>query len=228
MSPVEILYAIFSVLITVLLGMAWPMMGPAPADFQRARACFWGASFLAFGMIVMWGATVGDGTSTWGRLLLVSVIGAIITVATDETLRFVTVRQTAAALPPAITTTRQAYSAEAAINSLPPLLNGRNTINVDNVISLRLSVPYSANEVTLTVNAAGVHLPDKNTAQMQVSGTYVTTGSVQRITLNRTDKKTQIIKESGRTFSIRLVDSRVLNTPGVANPLEWNFAISEQ
>lgn len=230
MAPVDFLYAIFAILIGGLTGVGSLIMGPTSSDYRNAKVCFWLASFLAFGMLVMWDMTVPDSTSLWVRILLVGALGAAFTVGTAETMRLVTNRETAAAAPsiPAITTTRQAYSAEVTINSLPPPLGGKNTINVDNVFTLRLSVPYSVNEVTFTINATGVQLPDKNTPQMQVSGAFVTTGPVRTILFNRTDKRTHVLREGGRAFSVNLTNVRILDTPNVANPLEWQFGIFEQ
>jgi hypothetical protein len=91
MSLLEILWTVTGVLVPLLLGTAWAMMGLSPPEFWIARGCI-GLAALIFGATsLLWLTAVGWPNA--GRILVGAALGIFAFVGSSEALRWVNSRE---------------------------------------------------------------------------------------------------------------------------------------
>ena len=91
MGSVEIFIAILLVFAGLLPGAGYGAISVTPADFRKARFCFYAAALCAWGAIILWGLTTIQ--PLWARLLVVAVLGAAVLVMATEGLRWLNGRE---------------------------------------------------------------------------------------------------------------------------------------
>jgi hypothetical protein len=121
------------------------------------------------------------------------------------------------------------FSETQSIKVLPPSLGGNDTLNLDNVATLKLYGPsYSTTAVTLLLDVVPIELPDKIDGNLQMEGAYTYNHlSAVKYTFDTAKNRRHEITTAGRTFAVTLQKIILLDVPGVSNALEYQFGISE-
>jgi hypothetical protein len=91
MGLIEILWTVTGVLVPLLLGTAWAMVGLTPPEFWIARACI-GLAALIFGATALTWLSASEWPNA-ARGVLAIVIGAIAFVGFSESLRWINLRE---------------------------------------------------------------------------------------------------------------------------------------
>ena len=124
--------------------------------------------------------------------------------------------------------TRTAFDETQSIKVLPPSLGGNHVLKLGNLATLRLHAPYSLGMTTLVLDAAPITLPDHRDETMAIEGLAITKGSRTAYTFDTTKNKRHEINVAGRTYIVTLMESKRLDVPGVGNPIEYVFGITEK
>jgi|SRR6185437_4845710 membrane protein implicated in regulation of membrane protease activity len=93
MGLIEILWTVTGVLVPLLLGTAWAMLGLSPPEFLIARCCVVAAAAVFIGVSFIW--TVMMGWPTPARIAIAVVLGAVSLVGFSEAFRFINNRESA-------------------------------------------------------------------------------------------------------------------------------------
>jgi hypothetical protein len=198
-------------------------------DKRQAVAFLWYAvGLIPFAGIGLVWASMGGQLVTPQRIILFVVgaaIGGLLLMALGELLR---PSPQAPAPIAAVSAIRTAFSSTQTISVLPPSLGGNSLLRLDNIATLRLSAPYSASLVTLSLDAAPIIFPDVKNPAIQVEDLKISLGSLRQYTFNVTDKKRQEIVVAGRAFIVTLLEVRKIPKPEMPNALEYVFGISEK
>jgi hypothetical protein len=128
----------------------------------------------------------------------------------------------------AIRVTRTAFDEAQSISTLPSSLGGKHFLRLGNMATLRLGAPYSLEVVTLRLDATPMRLPDRKDESIAVEDFTITKGSAIEYTFDTTKNKRHEITVVGRTYIVTLLESRKLDTPNFAKPIEWVFGITEK
>ena len=125
---------------------------------------------------------------------------------------------------------RQKYSATQVVNTLPPFMGGNALIHLDNTADLKLSGSYSASSAQLSLIAPFVE-----------NGPYRVTGvEIQSDQFTATDKPEQVfafdtianvrheITADHRTFTVTLLNARILHVPQIAQAYQYTFGVHEK
>lgn len=128
-----------------------------------------------------------------------------------------------------ITTIRSFFSQTQSIKILPPSLGGNDVLNLDNLGTLKLHVPYSLTSITLLLDVVPTTLPDKHDENITVEGAQFYNQSLgTQYVFNITDSKRHEIEIAGRIFVITLLKISKLNVPSVPGAIEYQFGIAEK
>jgi hypothetical protein len=100
------------------------------------------------------------------------------------------------------------------------------SINIDNVGTLRPTVPMGKNEITLALDASAVRYPSQKANGLEL-GPVVEYQSNAQVTFDLNSNKRHIIYLSGRKFAITLLEVRILKNTDSDFPMEYTFGISE-
>ena len=128
-----------------------------------------------------------------------------------------------------ITTIRNLFSQTQSIKVLPPSLGGNLTLNLDNLGTLRLHVPYSLAQVTLLLDVVPTTVPIQHDAGVQAEGAEIynqKTGTAY--TFDTNSSKRHEIAIGGRVFVVSLLRVIKLEIPDVPGAVEYQFGISER
>ena len=122
-----------------------------------------------------------------------------------------------------------AFSDVQRIEALPSALGGNDVLRLDNLATLRLTVPYSLSSVTLVLDTAPVKFPAQKRSGTQYEDIQVFSWDPKNVFhFDDGSSRRQEITAGGRTFIVTLLQTEKLDVPGVANPVEWTFGISEK
>jgi hypothetical protein len=133
---------------------------------------------------------------------------------------------------PRILTTRTAFSITAKLCNLPPYLDAKNSVNLDNAGVLKLWVPYSLSSVTVCIDPTVSNFPNDNPfvtigSSVVPGSVQMTFGKLQEYVFDRVSNKRHDIEVGGRVFSVTLMEVNPVNIPGIAPTFEYVFGISE-
>lgn len=126
-------------------------------------------------------------------------------------------------------TVRTAFSDTQFIRIMPSELGGNTTLNLDNVGTLKLHVPYSLDKITLLLDVVPVSLPNRHDPSVEITDAEIydhTTG--KQYTFDTDKNHRQEIKIANRTFIVTLVGIKKLDVPHVPVATEYQFGISEK
>lgn len=91
MGLIEILWTVTGVLVPLLLGTAWAMLGLSPPEFWIARCCVGMAALIFIGVAIIW--IVMMGWPSLARVLIAAVLGALSLVGFSEAFRLINGRE---------------------------------------------------------------------------------------------------------------------------------------
>jgi hypothetical protein len=91
MGLVEILWTVAGILVPLLLGTAWAMIGLTPPEFWIARGCIILAAIIFAGVSLFW--VVQSPWPNTARAIMAAVLGAVTLIVFSEALRWVNVRE---------------------------------------------------------------------------------------------------------------------------------------
>jgi hypothetical protein len=130
---------------------------------------------------------------------------------------------------PSAKTIRHAFSETQSIKVAPPFLGGNMTLRLDNVATLGLHVPYSMQSAPLILDVVPMDLAVEHSPNVSVDGAqgYFHSGSANYV-FDVQKNKRHDITVAGRTFIVTLQQVKKMDLPGVANPIEYVFGISEK
>jgi len=130
----------------------------------------------------------------------------------------------------AATISRNAFSQRQSIKMLPSSMGGNNTLNLDNVATLRvgLSLTNRSDIITLFVDTPAISFPAKRTPAMSIEGAELSTHLGKEYGFDMGKNQRQEIVVAGRTFIVTLLEIKQLDTPGVAAPIEYVFGITDK
>jgi hypothetical protein len=121
-----------------------------------------------------------------------------------------------------------AFSDTQRIVALPPELGGNEVLHLDNIATLRLFAPYSLSSVTLLLDATPIKFPDREKNGWKFQGGQIFPSDPEKLYFDNENNKRKEISAGGRTFIVTLQETEKLNIPGVENPIQWTFGISEK
>jgi hypothetical protein len=93
MGLIEILWTVTGIVVPLLLGTAWAMMGLSPPEFWIARGCVGVAAILFIGTAIVW--LVLMEWPAGARILVAAVLGAASLVVSSESFRLINAREKA-------------------------------------------------------------------------------------------------------------------------------------
>jgi|SRR6185437_2033401 len=93
MGLIEILWTVAGVLVPLMLGTAWAMLGLSPPEFLIARCCVVAAAAIFIGVSFIW--IVMMGWPTMARVVIAVALGAISLVGFSEAFRLINHREIA-------------------------------------------------------------------------------------------------------------------------------------
>ena len=169
-----------------------------------------------------------------GRPGPTAFVGWVITVALAFLMAALLISAAVAFLPSAMQGTapagvmRTAFDETQSINILPSSLGGKHLLRLRNLATLRLGAPYSLEMVTLRQDATPTRLPDIENESITVEDLTITKGSATEYTYDIIKNKRHEIAVAGRAYIVTLLEARKLNTPHIANPIEYVFGITEK
>jgi hypothetical protein len=108
------------------------------------------------------------------------------------------------------------------------IASGNETLRLDNVATMRLAPEYSLTSISLWLDAAPVSLKFPAIPGLQIEQPQLTVHPKQKFTFDVAKNKRQEVAVAGRIFVITLFDIKQLDVPGVTNPIEYVFGISEK
>jgi hypothetical protein len=73
-----------------------------------------------------------------------------------------------------------------------------------------------------------MRLPDHKNEHIAVEGFTITKGSATAYTFDTAKNRRHEIAVAGRTYVVTLLEAKELDTPHVANPIEYVFGITEK
>lgn len=121
------------------------------------------------------------------------------------------------------------FSETQSIKVLPPSLGGNDRLNLDNVATLKLHVPYSDNSVTLLLDVVVITLPSNTEGPIKTEGVKSYNHNSGTIYLfDIINNKRHEITISDRTFVVTLFSINKLDVPNVSYAIEYEFGISER
>lgn len=128
-----------------------------------------------------------------------------------------------------INSIRLLFSETQSIKFLPTALGGNDTINLDNIATLKLYVPSSIDRVTLLLDVVPIALPDKQTDFFKVEDaqSYNQTTGVTYVFDTNKNRRHEITLKN-RTFIVTLQKIRKLKVENIPGALEYQFGISEK
>lgn len=124
---------------------------------------------------------------------------------------------------------RNFFSDTQSIKILPSSLGGNDSLNLDNVATLQVHVPYTENSITLLLDVVTTELPSISTESMTVEG--VTTYNHRlgaTYFFDTAEHKRHNISVGNRTFVVTLLGVKMLDVPNVPVAREYEFGISEK
>jgi hypothetical protein len=92
MGVVDFSYLLGTLLAGILATAGYAVIALTPADFKIAKRCFTAAALIILGIVVMWGGTTPF-QNAFARVSIAALIGAGVTVALCETIRWVNSRE---------------------------------------------------------------------------------------------------------------------------------------
>jgi hypothetical protein len=124
--------------------------------------------------------------------------------------------------------TRSAFSETQSIKTLPLDLGGNETLRLDNIATMSLA-EHTLASATLTLDAVqlGLDLKVPKGFPFEIKDPKFTIGG-QRFTFDIGKNKRHEVKTSGRCFVVTLFEIKPLDVPGLTNPREFIFGISEK
>jgi hypothetical protein len=121
--------------------------------------------------------------------------------------------------------TRPAFKSIQAIDNL----GTNDTLHLDDLATLTLFAPYSLMSVTLIFDVTAIHLPNTQIGPYLFKDRHFLPHDPHDEYLFDIDvNKRREFAVKGRTFIVTLLHTKKLDTPNYANPIEWEFGISEQ
>ncbi|MBU4142797.1 hypothetical protein KJ590_02230 [Patescibacteria group bacterium] len=123
---------------------------------------------------------------------------------------------------------RAFFSDTQSIKNLPPSLGGNDILNLDNLATLKLHVPYNENSLTLLLNVIPTEMPTVKNESFTAEGIKIyNQNSGQSYFFNTIQNKSHKIQIENRFFVVSLKEIKKLDIKNVSNPLEFIFGISE-
>jgi hypothetical protein len=119
------------------------------------------------------------------------------------------------------------YSKVIEFKMMPAHLGGIQVVDLDGIATLRLTGPYSEQTATLSVDLVPTTYPDNIQPNFQVTDFHVHVGNSQTLFFDTSENKRRTVEAGGKVFIIALREIEVLNVPGVAKPLRFEFSVRE-
>ncbi len=121
------------------------------------------------------------------------------------------------------------FSSTQYIKLLPPSLGGTDYLNLDNVATLQLHIPYDINKITLLLNRIPViELPPRSQGGFKIEGFKIVSHKNTEIYTFSTSNSTQKIKIGSRIFIITLKCISKIEVKDVPNAIQYEFGITEE
>lgn len=128
-----------------------------------------------------------------------------------------------------ISSIRSLFSQTQSIKVLPSSLGGNSTLNLDNIATLILHVPYSMDSVTLLLDVVPVVFPDRYSNLITIEDAqYYNQSNGKQYVFDTGKNKRHEIDIGGRIFIVTLLKIIKLNVAKVSNAIEYQFGISEK
>lgn len=121
---------------------------------------------------------------------------------------------------------RARFTSTQTVSTFPSETGENRTLNLDNVATLRLGVPYSANDVTMVLDPVVVRLDGEHDPGIQVEALGYRAG--RRLLFDQGENKRQFIDAGGRVFVVTLTEIDPRPVAGEARPFKFTFSISER
>jgi hypothetical protein len=124
---------------------------------------------------------------------------------------------------------RNLFSEQQSIKVLPPSLGGNDVLNLNNLATLKLHVPYSEQGVTLLLDVVPEEHPPVKNENFSVEGIRIYNhASGEKFFFDKEENKRKEITIGDRTFVVTLLKIKKLDFKNVAEPFEFVFGISEK
>ena len=121
------------------------------------------------------------------------------------------------------------FSSEQNIKILPPSLGGIDYLNLDNIATLQLHVPYNMNEINLMLNLKPiVELASQSNEDFQIEGVKFISHEGSKIYKFSTSDNMQKIKIGERVFIVNLRKISKMNVKDVSVAMQYEFGINEE
>jgi hypothetical protein len=219
---VEVVFGVLAAAVPVLIGVGVALaMGDMDAKERfAAKGCFWVAA-VALGVGGTWWLLMVTTSPIVWRFAMGLAGGAVVFVGLPVGLRWIDTRARRSAAR------KSAFSQTQSIKVLPPFMGGNDYLLLDNVARLRRHVPYSMSTVTLILDVVPQKFPDQFSRDLSVADVQIYehgTSPQYRFDLKNNRHE---VPAHGRVFVVTLFEIRKLEVPGVSNPIEYVFGISE-
>lgn len=124
---------------------------------------------------------------------------------------------------------RNFFSDTQSIKVLPPSLGGNDQLNLDNVATLQLHVPYSESSITLLLDVVTTSFQPATSEGVTVEGarTYNHNSGTTYL-FDTENNKRHRITIGERNFVVTLLRVKLLDVPDVPVAREYEFGISEE
>lgn len=110
---------------------------------------------------------------------------------------------------------------------LPEFLGGISKADLDGVATLRIKGPYSEQTATLALDLIPVKHPDQIQPDVEIRDIYIHTGPTKEYFFDTQHSKRQALDVGGKVFIVTLREIEILEVPGVAKPLRFEFMVKE-